>query len=290
MKNQKRLAGPGGGLEHPRIAAIARSLGCLHAPLQCGIVCTIFVIRLGRYTGVKLPVSLISAIQRKPKRDSIWPPIVVSALSSVGIIALYLFVPGFHPVELLLLFVVMAIGAAGYTRRIVRGVITFAILYLATVFAATIYEEAAPYVKVLTEALTLVWETVKSILLQRGMPNLTPSTGGPVTRSVLSLSFALLTLIIWVVLELITRASFPTTRLPKLGILDNLGGILIHLAVGLLVASLLFNTLGYGSLRWIHNQALLRPRFNQILQLYYTIQAFWFSSPPPIYAYDVPLS
>ena len=57
------------------------------------------------------------------------------------------------------------------------------------------------------------------------------------------------------------------------------------------MASLLFNTLGYGQLRSAHNNALLRSRFNQVLYLHYTAQSFWFpGKPPPLYAYDLNLS
>ena len=109
------------------------------------------------------------------------------------------------------------------------------------------------------------------------------------TGDVLAVSFGVLAVIVWGTLEYISRVSFRDTSLPRLRVLDNVGGVLIYLLIGILVASLLFNTIGYGSLRRAHNKALLRPRFNQVLALYYTAQSSWFSRPPSIFVYDLDL-
>jgi len=54
-----------------------------------------------------------------------------------------------------------------------------------------------------------------------------------------------------------------------------------------LVASLLFNASGYvPRLRRMHDDARLRPRFNQVISLLYTSQTFWFPEPPRMYVYD----
>ena len=98
-----------------------------------------------------------------------------------------------------------------------------------------------------------------------------------------------MTVILWVAVEAIFRAFFKDTRLPSLGILDNLGGVTLHLVIGVLVASLLFNTVGYGQLRRVHDGAKLRPALNQVLYVHFQIaQSFWFPErPPSIYVYDL---
>lgn len=203
--------------------------------------------------------------RRRRSAKNVVVPLSLGTLGTVGVIALNLLVPGFQPVELVLLLVVVAFGAAGYTQDTIRGLMTAAILYVASGAAATFYPVTAPYI---------------------GAP-----FGDEVDRNILALSFGVLTVIIWVTLEVLGRVSFRDTSLPALGILDNLGALLIYLAIGVLVASLLFNATGYGWWgRRAHDDALLRPRFNQVLYLHYTAQSFWFpEKPPPLYVYDLNL-
>ena len=96
-------------------------------------------------------------------------------------------------------------------------------------------------------------------------------------------------LLIWVILEVIARLSFRDVGLPVLALVDKIGGIVIFLLLGILVASLLFNVFGYGRrTRRAHNASLLRPAFNTVFRLHYASQSFWFgSNPPPIYTYDL---
>jgi len=63
----------------------------------------------------------------------------------------------------------------------------------------------------------------------------------------------------------------------------------IYLVIGLLIASLLFNVLGYSSsLRGQHNASVLRPVFNQIFKLVYASHIPWFPpQQPAIYTYDL---
>lgn len=204
------------------------------------------------------------------------PPLILATLGIGGVILLYVLVPGFQSIELVLLAAVACV-AAGYTQGIVRGIITIVILYIATGVAAVFYQVAAPYTGLVKAILTL------------------PLTGNfsfdVVSDSgTLAFSFSLLTVLVWLVLEIAIRVSFQDTSLPGLGILDNLGGVIVYLIVGILVASLLFNALGYGRLRPAHDKALLRPAFSQVVYLHYVTQSFWFSGrPPAIYTYDLSL-
>jgi len=174
-----------------------------------------------------------------------------------------------------LLLLVVGFYTAGYAQNTLRGIMTMVMLYVATGVAATFYQATSPYVGAIQQVLAL---------------DLSTSTSVNVSHSTPALSFILLTVITWVVLEIIGRLSFRDTSLPGLAILDNLGGILTYLVIGILVTSLLFNAIGYGWSRRAHDQALLRPRFNQVLYLHYTTQSFWFPrKPPPIYVYDLNL-
>jgi uncharacterized membrane protein required for colicin V production len=194
-------------------------------------------------------------------RDIIFP-LVIGTLGAVGAVLAFFLVPGFLPVEVLLL-IVMVVGATiGYNRRTIRGLVTAPFLYVATGFAAFTYEPAAPYI---------------------GAPFGDFREVEP-TRAIKALSFFVLTLAIWIALEGISRALFRDMSLPKLGILDNFGGVLIHLVIGVLVAALIFNALGYTQ-RWRESgsarKAKLAPLFLPVIRTGYLTQSFWFSGKPP---------
>jgi len=203
------------------------------------------------------------------------PRLIFSTLGTVGVIVLYFLIPGFQPIDIILLLIVVAWGTAGYSQGTIRGIMTIIMLYVATGVAATFYQALSPYVGAIQQVLTL---------------ELSESSSANISNSTLALSFSLLTVIIWGMLELISRLSFRDTSLPGLGILDNMGGILVHLVIGIMIVSLLFNAIGYGRSRRVHDRALLRPKFNQVLYLHYTAQSFWFPRrPPSIYVYDLDL-
>ncbi len=223
-------------------------------------------------------IAIEKAKRRRRSAKEIIPPLLLVTLGGVGVIALYLLVPGFQPIDFVLLLMVVGFVTVGYTRCIVRGVITIFVLYIATAVAAALYRPLAPYA-----------EAIRWFVM---LP-LTGDFGGSTSRHLdhgsYALSFGMVTVIIWIVMEIIFRASFRDTRLPSLGILDNLGGVILHLVIGALVASLLFNTIGYGQLRRVHDGARLRPAFNQVLYFHFQIaQSFWFPKGlPPIYVYDL---
>jgi len=223
--------------------------------------------------------------RRQRLSQELIPPLLIAAVGTVGVVGLYLARPGSRPLDLILLLLIVAFGALGYKQRIVRGIMTIVVLYLATGAAATLYRPAAPYAGI-------IWRLLESIFTGR---LLSQSAGAPADQAPdgdsLALSFCLLTVIVWIVVEALIRASFRDTRLPGLGVLDNLGGTFAYLLAGLVVASLLFNAIGYGRLRRVHDQALLRPRFNQVVYIHYAAQSFWFpNQPPPIYVYDLHLA
>jgi len=214
---------------------------------------------------------------RKRSAKEVVPPLILGALGIIGVIALYVLVPDLQPIELVLLITV-GFAAAGYTQGIVRGITTIVILYIATGVGAIFYRVTVPYTGVIKLILSI------------------PITGDfslkvHADNGTLAFSFCLLTVIVWIILEATMRVFFQDVSLPGLGILDNLGGVIVHLIVGLLVASLLFNALGYGRLRPMHDKALLRPAFSQVVYLHYITQSFWFPRrPPAIYVYDLDLA
>ena len=199
------------------------------------------------------------------------PPLLIGTLGIFGVAALYA-LELVRPIEFVPLLIIVCATAVGYSRRIVRGVLTIIILYIATTVAALLYRAAAPYTYAIGEVITF---------------NLEASIEDAVPLGDQAFSFVLLTAIFWLILELIGRAIFQTPNLPQIGVLDNLGGVLIHLAVGVLAASLMFNAIGYGRSRSKHDGASLRHTFNQVLYVHYSTQSFWFQSPPPIYTYDL---
>jgi len=207
------------------------------------------------------------------------PSLIISVLGIIGIAVLYLLFPGLQAIDVAMLLIVVCFAAASCTQGILRGVMTVAALYIATGIAATFYPTIAPYVS--------AFQQVLKTLLGSGTDT---TLSVHVDNGTLAFSFSLLTVVIWVVLELLGRGSFQDTSLPALGILDKLGGIIVYLLVGILVATLLFNAIGYGGGRGVHDAALLRPQFNQVLRLHYITQLFWFPRrPPPLYVYDLKL-
>ena len=216
-------------------------------------------------------------VQFRPRRRTdtkLIPTLLIGALGIAGIVALFLLVPGVQFIELVLLAIVVGIVAMGYRRGIIRGIISILFLYIATGMAATFYPIPAPYVAGIRQFL--------------GRMSVGTVTQGELDGDSLAISFILVMLVTWIALEAIGHSASPDTSLPRLGILDNLAGVGAHLVVGVLVASLLFNAIGYGHLRRAHHKAVFRSRFNQVLTLHYGTQSFWFGeSPPPIYVYDL---
>jgi uncharacterized membrane protein required for colicin V production len=202
--------------------------------------------------------------------------LIVETLGIIGIIAYTFFGPRqLRGLDVAMLFVIVSFAAYGTMRTIIRGLMSTVAVYLATGIAASFYPVFTPYSRAFLNAL--------------GYLGLSTAPAGDVDYSALALSFGIFTAVLWVILELLFRASFENTHLALLGPMDRVGGAIVYLVVGIVVATLLFNTIGYGVAgRTAHDQASLRPEFNRVLRLYYQGQSFWFPGRPPgIYVYDL---
>lgn len=205
--------------------------------------------------------------------------LVIGALGVIGIGVYFFLGPrDLGWLDVAMLFVIVSFVAFGTTRTIMAGLMSAVAVYLATGLAASFYPVLTPYARSFLNVLPSVVSS--------------PAPAETVDSPALALSFAVLTIVCWVVLELLFHASIENTHLWLLGPMDRVGGAVIYLAVGILVAALLFNTLGYGPAgRSAHDRASLRPEFNRVLELHYLAQSFWFPGRPPgIYAYDLDLS
>jgi hypothetical protein len=162
-------------------------------------------------------------------------------------------------------------------NTIIRGFSTAIALYVATGVAASFYPILTPYARSFLNV-------GKGIGLSR------PPIGN-IDYSALALSFTFITVVLWVALEALFRAAYPDTHLAFLGPVDRVGGTLVYLLIGIVVATLLFNTIGYGVAgRPAHDKATLRPEFNQVMKRFYQGQSFWFPRrPPAIYVHDLDL-
>jgi hypothetical protein len=211
----------------------------------------------------------------KPSGAGVFVPLVIATLGTLLIIVLFFLLPGFQTIEMLALLLGVAIAALGYSRCIVRGLTSYLILYVSSGIAASLYQSTTPYVARLLNSLAHPFSA-------------RPVVAPTLTRGDYAFTFALLTVSVWGLLELLTKAVMPDAGIPKLRIADNIAGVLIHLLVAALAATLFFNTLGYGGLRYAHNRAQFRDAFNRVLLVHYQTQSFWFSDdPPPILVYDL---
>ncbi len=201
------------------------------------------------------------------------PVLIIGILGLFGSLAIYYFTPTFFSIDLLMMLVIVFFVTIGYNLGIVRGVLTIVIVYLSTAFSAMFYRNVAPYVGALLRVFAL---------------DLSASVEDGATRGDLAFTFMLLAFVFWLILEILSRIFMEDTKISSIGVLDNLGGVVVYFLVGVLVAALLFNAIGYGRLRSLHNVAGLRRPFNQVLYLFYNTQSFWFGrNPPPLYTYDL---
>jgi hypothetical protein len=220
----------------------------------------------------------MTALRRAPEENVAakkWIPVlligIVGVFGAFGI--WYTILPDPKTIELTMLLVIAGLTAMGYPRGMVRGVLTIIIIYISSAAGALFYRTISPFVNVALAMLSLNIET---------------TVDDPVSDSTRAFSFVLVMLAVWGVGELLRGAFFQGASLPEIGVLDNLGGVLMHIVVGVLIASLLFNAYGYGSSRSVHHKAALRPYFNQVVRLIVTAQSFLLGgSPPPLYTYDL---
>jgi uncharacterized membrane protein required for colicin V production len=203
-----------------------------------------------------------------------WIPVLLIGIVGIfAIVGLFATTPDLRLIEFTPLLLIVVFSAWGYLRGFVRGVLTIVIIYLSTAVAGLFYRAIAPFVGAVLEVMRL---------------NLNASVEDAASLGDLAFTFSLLTAILWILLEIVRRATFQAPELSQLGILDNILGVLVHLVLGILIASLLFNVVGYGDSRPRHDRAHFRPTFNQVVYAHYLSQSFWFGrNPPPIYTYDL---
>jgi uncharacterized membrane protein required for colicin V production len=226
---------------------------------------------------------------RRKRSERMLPSLIISILGAIGIAGLYFLSGGLRFIDIEMLMVIVAFCIVGYGRGVNRGIVTLVIQYIATGVSATIYAPLTPYVMFVPQA----WRFIKLAFIataidkRLAIPDVGTFFSVQIDNSHIAFSFILFMLIPWLLLEILSRVLLQDIQQPTLGILDNLGGALVHLVIGVIFASLLFNAMGYGDGRAAHNAAWLRPAFNTVLNLYYTAHSFWFRRPPPIYVYDL---
>jgi hypothetical protein len=101
--------------------------------------------------------------------------------------------------------------------------------------------------------------------------------------------------IFFVVGVILTWIAFPVTRLPKLGFLDNLGGLVLGIIVAIVLISLINNSFGvmvietwesdrtgWVRLRTIYFASQLRPYTIAVMRAYRWLFAPFFRGLPPV--------
>jgi len=107
--------------------------------------------------------------------------------------------------------------------------------------------------------------------------------------------FDTMLVVLLVVGYIVVRVAFPDTKLPKLGFLDNLLGMVIGVVIAVVLVSLLLNSLGaMVAERWVTNEtgwASLRAQYlgsgllpytSSVLSAYGWLFALFFHGLPPV--------
>ena len=199
-------------------------------------------------------MSTHSSKQQRSAKDIVIP-LLIGMLGVVAVVLAAAFGEGFQTLDVVLLMIVVAFAAVGYTQRVLRGLMTIPFLYIATGAAATFYIVAAPYI---------------------GAPFGDYGEAAPPPR-IQAVSFGVLVLVIWIPLEAVARSFLKDTSLPGLLILDNFGGVLIYALLGVVVVALIHNAIGFGS-GWqgAITRLKLRTLLTGVMRTFYATQAFWF--------------
>jgi uncharacterized membrane protein required for colicin V production len=220
-------------------------------------------------------MTLLEKAEKKPTKSKGVIALIFATLCTIGIVVYVFYGPrDLRVMDVAMLFIIVAVGAYGTMQTIIRGLLTALAIYLGTAVAGLFYYLLTPY--------------ARSFLNVLGTIGLGGRPPGRVDTSALALSFFVIAGVLWLILELLFRAALPETHITFLGPMDRVGGTLVYLAIGIVVASLSFNVIGYGTAgRTAHNRASLRPAFNRVIELTYRTQSFWYpGGPPAIYAYD----
>ncbi len=175
----------------------------------------------------------------------------------------------FGAMDFLLVLIFLALCVVSAVQGLIRSLFSLLVAFLATVAAGLLY----PYMATFVSAI-----------------------GGKTPTLTHFVVFWILFVGATVALEIALRKGFPDTRLPSLGFLDNVLGILPGILWGLIVISLLLFSMGYapqqtwgkilGSLRvatdYLYDSSGLRPLLAQFLSFYLTLHRLWMPVPPPI--------
>ncbi|MGC9348268.1 MAG: CvpA family protein [Anaerolineae bacterium] len=153
-------------------------------------------------------------------------------------------------------------------QRMARALFSLALVWLATLGAAVLYPQAAYRIQAVAS---------KNPTLVRG------------------LMFDGLFLVFFVAGYVLLKLSFPVTKIPKLGVLDYLMGLLLGIVITVIVVTLLLNSMGvmvreqwetnpqgWSSLRATFYRSQLRPYTSQVLAAYQWVFYPFFGNLPPV--------
>ncbi len=171
------------------------------------------------------------------------------------------------PVDLLILLVAAGVVFFLTYARMAKALFSLAVLWAATMFSLLLYKEAAYRIKAIA---------------------------GPNRSLTEGIMFIALFVLFFVIGYVAIHSAFPVTKLPKLGILDYLLGLLLGLIVAAVMVALFHSALGVMvSERWTdprswstwRNNYLaspLRPFSIGLLSFYRWLFAPFFRALPPI--------
>lgn len=173
------------------------------------------------------------------------------------------------PYDWLFVFAGAAVIALFTFARLVRALLGLVELWMAALLSGLLYQELAFRLQALTG---------RNPVLGRG------------------LVFDILLLLFFAAGYVSTRVAFPVTKLPALGILDNLLGLLLGAMIAILLVALLVNSLGimtserwptnptgWGRLRAVYVTSRLRQLTAPILRVYgWSFVPFFRGLPPAL--------
>ncbi|HOU11677.1 MAG TPA: CvpA family protein [Anaerolineae bacterium] len=171
------------------------------------------------------------------------------------------------PIDLLIIFVAMGVVGFLTYQRMAKALFSLAIVWVATMLSALLYKEAAYRIK---------------------------AVAGPNTSATEGLMFIGLFILFFVIGYVAIHASFPVTRLPKLGFLDFVMGFLLGTIVAAVIMALFSNAVGvmvreqwtnytsWANIRRDFMTSPLRPFSQQLLSLYRWLFAPFFRTLPPV--------
>lgn len=176
----------------------------------------------------------------------------------------------FGILDLLLALLFLTIGILSIVEGLIRPLFRVLIFYLATVVAGLLY----PYLTFFASPI-----------------------GGKTPTLTHFVTFWVIFIAVAVTLEILLRRGFPDTRLPALGVLDHLLGLLPGIVCGAIVAGLLVATLGHApqqtwgraleGLRsvtlYLWESSALRPPLTRWLTVYLGLHRLWMPVLPPVF-------